>query len=147
MCCAVLCCGVVWCVIAGSFKVHAARYAFNTAALAAALNHRSTASASASASSASHHHKQHKKHKPHHHSSQWQGDVHSIPSAQHKPVQSEGQVVTPFVYPLYKQCNSSWGNEMMQTQTICVCAVFVCLLCSAFEPAFALGFGSDLLLF
>lgn len=32
---------------------------------------------------------------------------------------SHSSEVIPYNYPLYKQCNSSWGNDLMVTQTIC----------------------------
>jgi len=32
---------------------------------------------------------------------------------------ASGSPVIPFTYPLYKQCDSRWGNQLMQTQTIC----------------------------
>lgn len=32
---------------------------------------------------------------------------------------ASGSPVIPFQYPLYKQCDSRWGNQLMQTETIC----------------------------
>jgi len=33
--------------------------------------------------------------------------------------QPSSSPVIPFAYPLYKQCNTSWGSDVMQTDTIC----------------------------
>ena len=33
-------------------------------------------------------------------------------------------VTVPHHYPLYKQCNSSWGNDIMVTTTICKVRLF-----------------------
>lgn len=43
-------------------------------------------------------------------------------AARRKPLQQAGSPlhpVIPRVYPLYKQCNSSWGDDVMEHDTIC----------------------------
>lgn len=31
----------------------------------------------------------------------------------------EGSLIIPFNFPLYKQCNAKWGDDLMGTKTIC----------------------------
>lgn len=34
-------------------------------------------------------------------------------------IHTAGAITIPFKYPLFKQCNSSWGGDLMEHQTIC----------------------------
>eukprot|EP01119_Soliformovum_irregulare_P002135 TRINITY_DN1223_c0_g1_i1.p1 TRINITY_DN1223_c0_g1~~TRINITY_DN1223_c0_g1_i1.p1 ORF type:complete len:251 (-),score=40.17 TRINITY_DN1223_c0_g1_i1:101-853(-) len=47
------------------------------------------------------------------------GDIHGSDADKAPVYRPDGPIITPFHYPLFKQCNSSWGNDIMQTTTIC----------------------------